>query len=331
MITPSFENVSNVTVGVQYIREGKAPTVKFYPQSEWNIDTCKPMGSLQKNYDKNKSGFELLPSLGNVYKIAFQYLGFGAITFFIEITESETLVPVHRIKYANTELKPSLKNPNMQVGIGIQQSGNVAVSTTVETSSMASFVQGNVILTGLNRSYGNLITTNTTTGMALTTRAKPAILFGLKNIPVFESTNSDGNKNYAINNNNIVLSTINFSANAASNITANIIFMLIKNPTNIELLSEGTYYPPFTKYNDDLIQAFNGLVVTSGPSGSSGIVTIGGTIILEFAVSENQNITEMISGLNLEMSKYDSYYLCFYGKSSNDVDILGSLSYQINM
>jgi hypothetical protein len=106
--------------------------------------------------------------------------------------------------------------------------------------------------------------------------------------------------------------------------------MLVKNPTTITIRpTANPSYPSFIRYNENLVEVINGIVVTG--IDTTGMTITGGTIILEFAISENQNITEIISNLNLEMSKYDSYYLCFYGTSSGNVDISGSLSYQINM
>ncbi len=326
-------NTTGATIGVTGIIQGSNPFVELYGQSSWNIDTCKDMGSLQQNYLLNKSGFRLNPSFGNVFKIAFQYLGFGSITFFVELTESETLVPVHRIKYVNSNLIPSMKNPNMQVGIGIKQLGNISTLPIVETSSMASFIQGQQLLTGLNRSYGFTLLQNTQGGIGVLTRSSPGVIFGLKNISVFESINSNGTINYTINNNNIVLSTINFAVNTSANTSANIIVMLVKNPTQITVFpSANPSYPSFTRYNENLVEVINGIVVTgSGSTGTAGIIITGGTIILEYTLSENQNIVEIITNLNLEMSKYDSYYLCFYGTTSANTDISGSLSYQINM
>jgi hypothetical protein len=320
---------SGVTVNVSTLSSGEAPEIDYYPQSDWNIDTCKDMGSLQQNYILNKSGFRLDPSKGNVYKIAFQYLGFGSITFYIELPEVDTLVPVHRIKYVNSNLNPSMKNPNMQIGIGIKQLGSTTSNGQVETGSMATFTQGQILPTGINRSYGYLLQANTTAGIGSLSRNSPGVIFGIKSTYVYNSRNSDATINYTINTNNIILSTLNIAVNTTSNQSANIIFMLIKNPTTIITNRASlTSYPSFIRYNDNLNEVINGVPITTTTDGTT---IIGGTIILEFSLSENQNITQSISNLNIEMSKYDSFYLCFYGNSSNNADISGSISYQINM
>lgn len=288
------------------------------------------MGSLQQNYIYNRSGFRLDPTKGNVFKIAFQYLGFGSITFYIELSESETLVPVHRIKYVNTYLKPTLKNPNMQIGIGVSQLvNNPGNSISVETSSFASFLQGNQLITTVNRSYGLTLKANSQTGVNSLTRTNPCVIFGLQSTLIFESLNSNATVNYTINNNNIYLSTVNVAVNAAANATANIHFLIIKNPTSV-ITNRTTLasYPNFINYNENLVNVVDGVAVTTP---TDGTVLSGGSIVLEFTIAENQNTSENIQSLGFTISQFDSYYLCFYGDASGNIDISGSISYQINM
>lgn len=312
------------------LNSGVTPTIEVIPQSQWNIDTCKNMGSLQQNYLLNKSGFILDPTKGNVFKIVFQYLGFGSMTFYIELTETETLVPVHRIKYSNSNLKPSLKNPNMQIGIGLEQVNVTTSASTLEVGGFASFLQGSPLRTSINRSYGNIITGNTTSGLASLSRTSPGILFGFKPVLIYESTNSDGSKLYTVNNNNIYISTINCSVNTSSNATANIIFVLVKNPTSITTgrTVPTTSYPAFTKNNNSLIEIFNGTTISDATTGS---VLVGGEIVLEFSLSENQNTSENIVELQFLMGQFDSYYFGFYGSTSASCDIVSSISFQVNM
>ncbi len=329
-VSVNLNGVTGITFSVSVLRSGVNPEITIIPQSQWNIDTCKDMGSLQQNYVKNRSGFRLDPTKGNVFKIAFQYLGFGSITFYIELSESEVLVPVHRIKYVNTYLKPTLKNPNMQIGIGVAQLiNNPGNSISVETSSFASFLQGSQLITSVNRSYGLTLKTNTQTGVNSLTRTSPGVIFGLQSALIYESLNSNASVNYTINNNNIFLSTINVAVNASANTTANIHFLIIKNPTSvITNRSTSASYPNFVEYNENLVNVVDGVAVTDG---STGTVTSGGSIVLEFTIAENQNTSENIQPLGFTISQFDSYYLCFYGDASGNLDISGSISYQINM
>jgi hypothetical protein len=79
----------------------------FVEQADWNIDKMDGTGYSQMILD---------PQKGNVYQIRFQYLGYGAITYYIEDADSGKFVPVHRIQYANTNTSPSLSNPSLKIG-----------------------------------------------------------------------------------------------------------------------------------------------------------------------------------------------------------------------
>jgi hypothetical protein len=291
------------------------------------------MGSLQQNYLYNQSGFRLVPSKGNVFKIAFQYLGFGAITFYIEQNETEAIIPVHRIKYPNINTNPSMRDPSLRIGIGIDTydtSGTtITTSATIETASCASFLQGNFQQSPVYRSYGYTITANDITNGALT-RKNPAILFGLKGINNFQSTNSNLTNIYTVNNTNIYFSTLCLLVNASANTTTNLIIMLLKNPTSIAVrtgASTTTNYVPIQKYNNNLVNVVNGVTVTT----TTGYILTGGDIVLEYNLYENSNLILNISDLNIVMTQNDSYYFAFYGTSSANVAVSGSLSYNINM
>lgn len=89
--------------------------------------------------------FDINPSLGNVYKIQFQYLGFGGIKFFIEDKETTEFKLVHVIEYANTSTLPSVPNPIFRCGWATRNTGNTT-DVSVEGASAGVFVEGlNVI------------------------------------------------------------------------------------------------------------------------------------------------------------------------------------------
>jgi len=332
-ITISVSNTAGSSITVSTLRSGLNPTTTIIPQSSWNIDTCKDMGSLQQNYLYNQSGFRLDPKKGNVFKIAFQYLGFGAITFYIEQNETEVIIPVHRIKYPNTYTNPSMRDPSLRIGIGINTydtSGTtINTSATIETASCASFLQGVFKQPPTYRSYGYVITGNTDTGSASLSRTNPAIIFGLKGINTFTSTNSNLTKVYTINKTNIYFSTLCLSVNATvASTTANLIIMLIKNPRSIAVRPvPTTNYVPTQNYNNNLVNVVNGVTVTT----TTGYILTGGDIVLEYSLYENSNLVLNISDLNIVMTENDSYYFAFYGRTSANIDISGSLSYNINM
>lgn len=328
------------SISISTIRSGLDPSISYYKQSEWNIDTCMDMGSLQKNYIFNPSGFRLDPTKGNVYKIFFQYLGFGSIHFSIEVTESSVIIPVHVIKYSNLFVNPSFRSPNMKIGIGAEVLGLTLPSSElqVKTTSFASFLQGIFKPTDIYRSYSYYIRNNTTAGFNSLSRNNPGVLFGIKALNIYESLNSNNTINYVVNKSNIFLFNISLSVNAASSINSNIIFMLIKNPTEVnKRTGTGTTTVPyidFEKENNSLIEIMNGVTVSTSGGGDvnkTGIILTGGSIVSEFSLSDSTNLIQDISSYNIILSPLESYYIAFYGYSSGNVDLTASLSFYVNM
>lgn len=104
---------------------GVGSTRDFTPQTSWNQDIMS----------------ELNPLMGNVYQIQFQYLGFGAIDFFIEDSDSGRFVLVHRIGFANNNTVPSVTNPTFRVGWVSLNVGN-NTNIRVQGSSAGAFIEG---------------------------------------------------------------------------------------------------------------------------------------------------------------------------------------------
>ncbi len=55
----------------------------------------------------------LSPTKGNVYKMQYQYLGFGQLRFFIEDQQTGGFILVHTIDYANRNTVPSFNQTAM--------------------------------------------------------------------------------------------------------------------------------------------------------------------------------------------------------------------------
>ena len=308
---------------------GKAPTTVLIPQSTWNLNNCMENGSLELNYTKNRGGFILKPEYGNVYKIYFQYLGFGQITFCIEESSSESIVPVHRIKYPNSAQKPTLKNPSMNIGIGINNTSLSTVQPIVQTASMASFLQGNFKPSFVYRSYG--YTLGGVTESPLGSLIAPHVIFGFQVSNIFSSNNSANSTpstNYVVNRNNLILSNMTTCVNTASNGTANIHFVLIKNPTSVTNLATPASLN-YIKDNNSLINRIDGIPPKSA---STGITTTGGSYIVDIILSENTNGITDLSNFNIILSPSDSIFICAYSLATNSTcDISASLSFNVNM
>ena len=98
---------SSATGSLVETRAGSNAVETFITQENWNNDAMDGTGP---------SGMTLDPSKGNVFEIKLQYLGYGAITFFVENQDTGRFTLVHTIKYANLNTSPSLSNPSFKVG-----------------------------------------------------------------------------------------------------------------------------------------------------------------------------------------------------------------------
>lgn len=127
-----------LVLGVSAIQE-------FIPQASWNQSTA-PLLDTEK---------------GNVYQIQFQYLGFGAINFFIEDSDSGELVLVHRIKFANQNTVPSVSNPTFRIG-WLSTNTTSTTSVRVQGSSAGAFIEGTVFRDSPPRAASNEQTSVTT-------------------------------------------------------------------------------------------------------------------------------------------------------------------------
>ncbi len=321
------------TITPSSYRAGISTQYEYIPQTSWNINTCTNMGSLQQNYLKNPTGFILNPLLGNVYKIIFQYLGFGAITFSIENPETGLFLPVHQIKYANSALFPSVSCPNYRIGYGVENTTKTT-PTRIQGPSAAAFVQGQLVVSPLYRSYPGIITGNTTS----LTKANARILFGFRVTKSKSSTNSNGSKTITLNRSNLFLNSISCSVNAAptnqnNSYSANIIFQIVKNPALFYTGNPSTtiFNPPWRlSEQDSSLDVFDGGATTST---STGIGYTGGINIFDLALVENTAITYDLKGTSINISADDIYVVSIYGNISANTasfDSLATISYQIN-
>lgn len=125
----------------------------FIPQSQWN--------GLDRFDGNGPSGATINPTLGNVYMIRYQWLGYGAIRYWIEDPTTGVLTLVHTILYANTVITPSVFNPNLPVHARVVNSGN-ATNLTLLSASMGIYAEGPPNETGVRWSVGNRKTGITT-------------------------------------------------------------------------------------------------------------------------------------------------------------------------
>jgi hypothetical protein len=294
------------------------------------------MGSLQQNYLRNPTGFILNPLLGNVYKIVFQYLGFGAITFAIENPETGLYLPVHQIKYANSALTPSVTGPNYKIGAGVENTSKTT-QTTLKVASISAFIQGQLIVSPLYRSYPFIITANSLTTIS---KVNARVLFGFRVTKSKASVNSSGPNTITVNRSNLFLNSMACSLNAIPSTqnavySANIVFQMVKNPTLFYTGNPTTtpYYPVWRlSETDSSLDVFDGTVTTST---TTGIGYTGGINVFDIPLVENTAITYDLKNTAINITADDIFIISVFGNTSVTggsltYDILSTISYQIN-
>lgn len=114
-------------------------------QASWNVDPMTGSGP---------SAQTLVPTNGNVYKIEYQWLGYGMLFFYIENKNTGMFQLVHQIKYANTNTNTSLLNPSIPL---MFEAANTANNTNivVKVPSMAAMIQGKTVSNGLLNSFSS--------------------------------------------------------------------------------------------------------------------------------------------------------------------------------
>jgi hypothetical protein len=89
---------------------------------------------------------DINPQKGNVYKIQFQFLGFGGIEFYVENPKTAQFDLVHRIEYPNKNITPSVTNPTFRLGWAVTNTSN-ATPLQIAGASTAGFIEGKIVLT----------------------------------------------------------------------------------------------------------------------------------------------------------------------------------------
>lgn len=163
----------------------------WIPQSTWNVDKYDGTG---------KSGNTLDTSKGNVFQIKFQWLGFGAISFYIENQITGELDLVHQISYTNQNTETSIENPSLPFcATSINTTNNTDI--VIKISSIGMFVEG--ILNDASHTIHAIDNTKTiSTELSILTIRNKSTYQGISNAvqiqPTYLSLAADGTKNVTI-------------------------------------------------------------------------------------------------------------------------------------
>ena len=184
-------DTTGVVIANTTILTGVSTGETFTNQTAWSEDVMDGGG------ENNPSGMNLDPTTGNVYAIQFQWLGYGPIRFYVDDNEVGDFVEVHRIKYANDAVVPSIRNPSLPLCVEAINTSNTS-DIIIKSSSLAGFVEGRDPPNGATHSEENTKTNITTAENAILTIHIDPVFQGAKNRaairPLVATVAADGNK-----------------------------------------------------------------------------------------------------------------------------------------
>lgn len=113
-------------------RAGVANTETWTYQAAFNRDRLDGTGP---------SGMTIDKSLGNVFEVDMQYLGYGQVQFSIEDPNTGHFFPFHEFEFPNTRTTPTLLNPVLKPGWAAASLGS-NVNITVQGASALGGIDG---------------------------------------------------------------------------------------------------------------------------------------------------------------------------------------------
>lgn len=149
--TYSFSSTGSATGTWESMTDGTAVVNTWITQDNWNE---------HKLNGYETTGMKFNPTLGNVFQIQYEWLGFGAVKFYIEDVNNGRFLLVHQLKYANSNTIPNISQPAMKLIWGINTT-NVTTSATMKMVSGGLFNEGEIY--DFNNVFSKTQTYTTTT------------------------------------------------------------------------------------------------------------------------------------------------------------------------
>lgn len=134
--TYTLSNAASAIGAFAQTLAGVAPVNSIIAQSSWNKDTCDGSGD-----ENNLSGINCDFTKGQVFEIRYQWLGFGAIEFFIEDPATGKFMVIHIVEYSNANTRPSIDNPVLHLYAGSINTSNTS-NITLNIGSMMGAIEG---------------------------------------------------------------------------------------------------------------------------------------------------------------------------------------------
>lgn len=123
---------NDAAFGIFWYNNSTTPT--FISQGTWNQDKLDGTGA---------SGVTLDPTKGNMYKIQYQWLGFGVVKYMVGNPTDGSWILVHVITYPNSSsaTTPTLGNASLQLYAVTTNTTNSSI-VSISTSAMAGCIEG---------------------------------------------------------------------------------------------------------------------------------------------------------------------------------------------
>ena len=221
-------------------------------QTAWNGDKCDGTGASAFNWNE---------TLGNVMMIRYPFLGYGAITFWVENPVNGTWILCHTIQYPNSSASLQISNPSFPFYTSVVNTGNTT-NLTIYVGSVGIFITG--LRSYLAAQWGIANTKTVTTELNI---------FSLRNCTSYNTITNSGL---------IRLRGLSIAYDGG-------------NGTCLLTLKKGVTLggsPAFTTINGTT--ADNGVTITSGNSivsyDTAGTTISGGTQIFNNSLSRNSNM-----------------------------------------
>ncbi len=144
----------------------------FVAQTDWNGDKCNGTGA---------SGFNWNKTFGNVMQVRYPFLGYGAITFWVENPTTGAWILCHTIQYPNSTASVQVSNPSFPFFAVVTNTGNTS-NLIMYVGSVGVFISGQRVFLGAQWAASALKNTITT----------EANLFNLRNCTTYNTVSNTG-------------------------------------------------------------------------------------------------------------------------------------------
>jgi hypothetical protein len=268
--------------------QAQSPTDVIFNQYTWNIDRLDGTGP---------SGMIINPQRGNVYRITFQWLGFGAIIFWVENPLTGKFIPIHNVSYTNQNTLVSLSKPNMQLSFAVASTTSTT-PITLKTASGAMFVQGPVVRFDPNFAVSN-------DHQNRTAAETNAILIAIRNPRIYNDLTSQIE---------VVLRALNISSAKSGNGTRVV--------TTFSVVIGGT---PSTALPYTYLGNGSATAISQPAAGSTTLS--GGTVVFKSGVGAEGSETINLVPINIIVNKSSSVFITYSHPAviNGNVDLEASL------